>query len=128
MGETFKSLRVVRGVMPDTLEKNQFICFDFQGKNEIFLKPGKKYAFLMMLDESKPDHRISFANSYFGTYPGGHGIRREAKGNKPMYESKRKEFDSFPKNFKKRTRIAPTIDGYPDVDTYRDYVFFVEGR
>jgi hypothetical protein len=34
----------------------------------------------------------------------------------------------FPANLKKRIKIAPGTNGYPDVDTWRDFLFFVEAR
>ncbi|MGQ9620576.1 MAG: hypothetical protein ACUVTX_06270 [Bacteroidales bacterium] len=34
----------------------------------------------------------------------------------------------FPADFVKRTSISPGTNGYPDVDTWRDLVFYIESN
>jgi hypothetical protein len=88
----------------------------------------------------KPDHEVGFtlANNYMGNYNGGHGIRRDGNGIfPPVPANPEKDFTHpdnsaalqsahFPTDFAARCRITPGTDGYPDVCTWRDLVFYIE--
>ena len=125
-GEVYQSLGVFSGaVLPDKLLPQHYLRFRFPDK-KIYLKAGTRYAFLLMFDQMGKDRGMALASlNREDRYKGGHGIRREAKGTKPVpndYEN-----STFPP-FVERVKLPPTTNGYPDVDTYRDFVFFVEGE
>lgn len=158
LNETYTSLAVISGaVFPDKEAfgfpnetvavppdhpnlKGRLLRFELPKDNPIVLRPGKKYAFLIMLDQKGSDQGFTLANSYYGTYPGGHGIRRDGNGVfPPMAADPGKSFTDpananafssahFPADFSQRTAIPPGTNGYPDVCTWRDLMFYVETR
>ncbi|NJO69942.1 MAG: hypothetical protein HC830_12275 [Bacteroidetes bacterium] len=157
-GESFKTIALVRGgkfpskkdfgfiseevdVSPDdTKLKGRFIMFSIPDSISIKLEPAKKYAFLIMIDEKCDECGFTLANQYYGKYDGGHGIRRDGNGQFPPVpanplknfteEANRKAYESahFPSDFNARLKISPGTDGYPDVCTFRDLVFYIEAE
>jgi len=156
-GEMFYQIAVFRGgkfpektgfgfaendsVSPDDLKlKGKYLEFTLPDNAQVTLQPGKQYAFLLMIDEMGDNRGFTLANHYIGNYPGGHGIRRDGNGIFPP-EPANPTFDftspentdahasaHFPVDFEKRTAIQPGTDGYPDVCTWRDLVFYVVAR
>lgn len=117
--------------------KGRYLNFTFS--DGIMLHPGKQYAFLILINEKGEDHGFTLANNYTGSYRGGHAIRRDGSGTFPPVPAdpaihfrapgNRKAYESahFPSNLKKRLAIQPSTNGYPDVDTWRDLWFILEG-
>lgn len=158
IGETYTSIGVFTGakfpsktgfgfanettnVSPDdSTLKGRFLRFEFPVSAKIELQPGKKYAFLIMIDEMGFDVGFTLANNYYGSYEGGHGIRRDGNGVFPPVPAdpakdftdpankKALESAHFPTNFQERIKISPGTNGYPDVCTWRDLSFFVEAE
>lgn len=120
--------------------KGRLLRFELPKDNPIVLTPGKKYAFLIMLDQKGTEQGFTLANSYNGTYTGGHGIRRDGNGMfPPVAAEPGKSFtDSananafssahFPADLSQRTALPPGTNGYPDVCTWRDLLFYVEAQ
>lgn len=118
--------------------KGKYLRWDLTGSTEVVLQPGERYAFLVMIDQMSGDSGFTLANHYTGSYAGGHGIRRDGNGVfPPVAPDPTKDFKDpanaaayasahFPADFAARTAIAPGTDGYPDVDTWRDFSFWVE--
>lgn len=157
-GETYTSIGVFTGakfpsrtdfgfssdtmnVSPDdSTLKGRFMKFTFPASAKIELQPGKKYAFLVMIDEMGTDIGFTLANNYYGSYDDGHGIRRDGNGVFPPVPAdpakdftdpankKALESAHFPTNFQERIKIAPGTNGYPDVCTWRDLSFFIEAE
>lgn len=156
-GETFRSLAVFSGatfpekkdfgfdqhelVSPDHVNlKGRYLTFQLPRENPVVLIPGKTYAFLVMIDSIGVDCGFALANRYYGTYSGGHGIRRDGNGlfpplacdpmKAPGDVSNRKALESahFPADFLARTSITPGTNGYPDVDTWRDIEFYIQAN
>jgi hypothetical protein len=126
-GETYRSLLVASGAtLPASLTTSQYLRFALPDAATLTLKPHTSYAFLILLDERANQTGFSLANQYWGTYAGGHGIRREAKGTPPIPHNL--DNATLPLDFRTRTRQAPGTRGFPDVCTWRDYVFFIEKR
>ncbi len=156
-GESYESLAVITGfrfpeledfgfdaneeVHPDhPLFKGRLMYFRFPESSEILLDPGESYAFLIIVDNRKANNGFTLANNYWGSYEGGHGIRRSGNGifppsecdpglgfrdpvNRDCYES-----GHFPDDRDRRLAISPETNGYPDVDTWRDLFFYVLGE
>lgn len=124
----------------DSTLKGRFLHFKLPATANIELQPGKKYAFLVMIDEMGSDVGFTLANNYYGSYEGGHGIRRDGNGVFPPEPAdpskdftdpankKAMEAAHFPTNFEERIKIAPGTNGYPDVCTWRDLAFFIEAE
>lgn len=112
---------------------------------------GRRYAFMVGFLEPGPDRNFTLANrNHAGAsrppditdpldgYPGGWGLRREGNGTLPptMFpgphppddrgQRRQLELESTFPTGNARFSISPTCDGYPDVDTYRDLVFYLE--
>jgi len=161
-GETFQSLRVVRGgIMPDLSQyrydpkgapgNGQFIRFEFTGSDQIELEPETTYAFLVGFVEAAPERSLALANSFRGSFKEGHAIRREGSADTPAYFNPSEltpytlamfisdtnnaaalkaalEKACFPVRFEER--VSDTTFGtmgMPDVCTYRDLTFYLEG-
>lgn len=144
-GLTFTSLgHATGGVLPATLGANTYLTFDLTGPHQIWLNPNTSYGFLLMFDEPGPNRGMALANAFFGSYGGGHGIRREgsvdtttadvtAANSVQMIENLSDPEDvaaalahaKFNANLADRLARAPGTIGVPDVDTYRDLVFFI---
>jgi len=155
-GEIYISLSVIRGfrfpwkkefgilndssiVSPDDGRlKGRYLKFTLSENNSITLEPGKTYAFLFMIDKPGENTGFTLANNYTGSYEHGHAIRRDGNGVFPpvpanplkdfKHPENRKAMESahFPEDFNKRISIPPGTNGYPDVDTWRDLVFYIE--
>jgi len=120
--------------------KGRFLQFRLPATHRIQLQPGKRYAFLILLDQRTADGGFTLANHYTGQYPGGHGIRRDGNGAfPPVPADPTKDFTHpdnaralasahFPADFAARTAIPPGTNGYPDVDTWRDLRFYVQAE
>lgn len=118
--------------------KGKYLRFEFPTSNPIILQPGKHYAFLVMIDKVGPHRAFALANNYYGTYEGGHGIRREGNGVFPPdkvnpYKTMQDSENiaavmgaRLPTDLKARLAQTPGTNGYPDVDTWRDLWFCVE--
>jgi hypothetical protein len=153
-GETFRQLTVVRGatfpgktafgfaetddIAPnDAKLKGKYLTFVLPEKHRIALETGKTYAFLILIDSIGKNQGFTLANKYIGTFPNGHGIRRDGDGRfPPVVPDPLKPFNHpdnqaamlsahFPTDFEQRLRIPPGTNGYPDVCTWRDLVFFI---
>lgn len=128
-GETYHSRLVVGGGrLPGVVPRRSYLTFVLPDAVTFRLQPGKRYAFLILFAEPAADRAIAFANTNGkgrDSYPGGHGIRREARGTPPVPNDQVNS--TFPP-LAQRLAIVPTTNGFPDVDTYRDFVFFIEGR
>lgn len=125
-------------VSPDDQKlKGRYLRFEIPLSANIFLQPQKQYAFGVMIDEMGPEAGFSLANNYYGSYDGGHGIRRDGNGVFPPepadpskdftdpVNKKALEAAHFPTNFQERIKIAPGTNGYPDVCTWRDLEFYI---
>lgn len=155
VGETYVPLAVCRGArFPAKSEfgladdrvadagspalKGRYLRFDLSGACGVALAPGITYGFLVMIDHAGDDRGFTLANHYVGSYPGGHGIRRDGNGvfppapadpSKPFLDPANAgalAAARFPVDFTARTSVSPGTNGYPDVDTWRDLSFWVE--
>lgn len=153
-GESFNSIAVIQGfrfpsktafgfhenddIDPDSERlKGRLLQFNFDQKSQINLKPGKSYAFLIMLEEMGDDYGFTLANHFDGNYPDGHGIRRDGRGifppppadpMKPFEDEANKiaiQAAYFPLELSARTKLPVGTNGYPDVDTWRDLYFVI---
>ncbi len=86
-GETYEHVHLASGgIVPDTLDLNDYLRWEFTGSSQIFLEPETRYAILFMFDEPAPEgvnRNIPLSNKNIvpdGTlqdvYPDGHTIRR----------------------------------------------------
>ncbi|RYG39387.1 hypothetical protein EON81_01250 [bacterium] len=128
-GETYVSLGVFSGGrLPKNLGADRWLRFEL--KAAPVLQPGQRYAFILMLDQAAAGRALDLGSVYWGTYAGGHAMRREgsvAEGwNDPSWSSPGRE--RLPKDWKTRLSQSPSVWGRPDVDTWRDLCFFIEGR
>ncbi|WP_246169108.1 hypothetical protein [Rudanella paleaurantiibacter] len=158
VGEEYRSLGVFSGaVFPDKVAfgfasadvavppnhpnlKGRYLRFVFTDAKPIWLQPGKRYSFLVMLEQIGLDCGFTLANHYSGTYAAGHAIRRDGNGQfPPVPADPRQDFTHpanakalasahFPTDLSRRVQIPPGTNGYPDVDTWRDLLFYVEAR
>lgn len=154
--ETYESIAVIRGFkFPETkdfgvtentidpnakLLKGKLLRFTIPEEFQLKLSPDKTYAFMVMLDNQCDNCGFTLANNYYGEYEDGHGIRRGGNGIFPpatanpmadfTHNSNKEAMKSahFPTNFKKRIKIKPGTNGYPDVCTYRDLFFMIEAE
>lgn len=154
-GEVYRSLAVARGGRFPAREdfgldaaaahrpdhdalRGRLLRFDVSGGAEIMLRPGVRYAFLVIIDGPGPERGFTLANRYYGRYLGGHGVRREGDGVMPPEPAdpaspvdaigNRQALAAarLPSDFGRRTSLPPGTRGFPDVDTHRDLYFFVE--
>ncbi len=155
-GVTYRSLRVAGGgVMPDLAGDGDgrlvYFRLDLTGDDELKLDAGRRYAFMVGIEKPGPNRNFTLANDNKaslsapprmkdpGTYPGGWGLRREGSGERPLKipgpnppadESLRENLrrqSRFPGG-EQRFALAPTCEGFPDVDTYRDLEFYIIRR
>lgn len=157
-GETYTSLAVFSGAVSpgktafgfahDTVAvppnhpnlEGKLLRFELPTDKPVVLKPGKRYAFVVMLDKKGADRGFTPASNYYGSYAGGHGIRRDGNGVfPPVAADPANSFTDpananayssahFPADLKQRTAIPPGTNGYPDVCTWRDLLLYVEAR
>lgn len=136
-GDTMKTYNTTR---PTKLSTGTLLRFDLLGDAEIELTPGRRYAFLILFDEPAPSRALPLDNwdkvGVGGGYEGGHAIRREGSL-APPWEHLPQVFNGagedrsaseLPSDWETRLRQQPTTWGRPDVDTYRDLLFYVEGK
>lgn len=129
-----------------------YVRCDLTGEHEIELQSGHRYAFVLgftnptdfgPLYEDQCRIGISMENYAAAIepadltvdltpYQGGHSIRREGDGTLPPVmkpgDTPHPELldqSIFPDG-DARYDVTPTSDGYPDVDTYRDWNFYLE--
>ncbi len=157
-GETYRSIAVFKGgffpkkqdfgFASDTVTVprrdprviGKFLTFHLPKAPVLVLEPGKTYAFLLIIDEMGDENGFTLANNYYGHYPGGHGIRRDGDGTFPpatpdvrydfTHPKNKRAYEAahFPADMTKRAAIPPGTNGYPDVDTWRDLVFYIEAE
>ena len=120
--------------------KGRLLQFSLDGDFPVVLHKNRKYAFLIMLVNRADNNGFTLANAYKGDYQGGHGIRRDGNGSFPPVKcDPAKDFHDkanlkayksahFPASLEKRAKIQPGTNGYPDVDTWRDLVFYIETK
>lgn len=138
-------------VSPTAESKGSYLRWDLTGADEIVLEPDSVYAFLVLFDVPGDNVRglpldnwdylnqvgVPMEQVITGPYAKGHAIRRAGRIDKPWEtpEKLRMAFNgmeadnsasAFPANFSARTALTPGTWGRPDVDTYRDLVFFIE--
>lgn len=131
---------------PTTSNTGTRLRFDLTATGGVILHPGRVYAFMVCFENFAPKMSLPLDNWDYlnvngmtatspevlnGPYSGGHAIRREGRIPNP-HENLDKVFstNAIWSAFDVRTqRIlqAPTTFGRPDVDTYRDLVFWIEG-
>ncbi|WP_377241586.1 hypothetical protein [Persicitalea jodogahamensis] len=120
--------------------KGRLLRFELPADKPVVLRPGKRYAFLIMLDKRGAECGFTLANNFIGNYAGGHGIRRDGNGvfppaaadpTKPFdHPANARAYESahFPADFRQRIAIPPGTNGYPDVCAWRDLTFYVEAN
>lgn len=128
-GETYATLGVFSGgKLPTDLREGGWLRFGL--RDAPILRPGEQYAFLILFDRPALLRSLTPSGVYWGDYPGGHAIRREgsvAEGwSDPNPFAPGKE--RLPASWKVRLAQPPSVWGRPNVDTWRDLCFFVEGE
>jgi len=156
-GVRYRSIGVVTGgVLPDLTAGGDgrlvYMKWDLTEDDEPTFEAGRRYAFMIGIEEPGPERGFTLANRNNAsspeppsiadsddTYHGGWGLRREGNGRRRSRVERRTEpsdaetrdrlkgESSFPGG-DLRYAIPPTCDGYPDVDTYRDLEFYVIRR
>jgi len=148
-GEHYEHLAVANGgVVPDTLDRNDYMRWELTGDDQWELEPNTKYAILFLFTEPAEDNEkkrnIPLSNKNIlptgkqqDVFPQGHMIRRDGSStdreavfirdvNDPADVEASRDAAEFPSDFESRLRIQPGTLGYPDVDTYRDLYFYME--
>ena len=147
-GETYGQIAVASGgIVPEGLDTNDYMRWEFTGESSIQLEPETTYAILFMFDEPAApgvNRNIPLSNinvvpngNLADPYPDGHAIRRDGSSTKLeevfIYDetdepdvAASKTSSSFPAEMEKRLAIQPGTIGYPDVYTYRDLYFIIE--
>ena len=128
-----------------------YIRWALLGPDEIACKAGHRYAFMVGFEEPGAERAFTLANHNAASsgaipaltdasdvYHGGWALRHEGGGSLPPEmvpadeppgaASVRKSLidGSLFAVGSDRYTLAPTTDGYPDVDTYRDHEFYLE--
>lgn len=144
-GVIFKTIAVLRdGTLPETIVTDEYMRWELVGDPSVVLEPGKRYAWMVMFHEPGIKRGLALANNNtvaesspvpYGPMPGGWAIRRCGRTTQfdhVMFDPARLEdiergrlAASFPKELEERFQISPGTVGYPDVDTYRDFVFWI---
>jgi hypothetical protein len=121
-GETYRSLAVLEGRLPDRLRRGDYVKLSATAGEAPTFGPHGTYAFLLMFLDRAEQRGMTLANEYFGTYTPdpahplqGHGIRREGS-------------PAFPDDWRARLAQPPGTLGFPDVCTYRDLHFVITVR
>jgi len=127
----------------------RYFRFDFPEGQDISLEGGKRYAFMVGFEEAGKDRGIAWSiSTEVHTKEAAEfvrdqndkirwGIRREGDGTLPPMMIENAEPPSDPEALEKLISeslfpenhyytLAPTSDGYPDVDTYRTMEFYLE--
>lgn len=157
-GLTYHHIKRVTGVMPDLRDSNGngrriYFKINFSEDQQITLEQGKRYAFVLGFSEPAADRNMTFAtlNMAWSTAPAvlgdsqdryaeGWGVRREGDGTMPPLQvpgetppadpeidAQLRSEAAFPEG-DARFDVAPSCNGYPDVDTYRDMEFYLLGQ
>lgn len=148
-GERYEHIALVTGgIVPSELGPDDYLKWEFTGDDRHFLSPNTQYAFLFLFDEPAPvgvNRNIPLSNvnivpegNLTDPYPDGHMIRRDGASTKiedvfiydpndPWDVEASRSAASFPADMNQRIAIPPGTVGYPDVDTYRDLYFLLEG-
>ncbi|CAN5641183.1 hypothetical protein BH11ARM2_BH11ARM2_25310 [soil metagenome] len=125
-GETYQTVKIFSGRLPASLHPEEWLRFALRGAP--ILRPGKRYAFLLMFDHPAPERSLTLSSRYWGDYAGGHAIRREGSvvegWNDPAWACR----DILPTDRKTRLAQPPSVWGRPNVDTWRDLAFTVQGK
>lgn len=126
-----------------------YLRFALAGEDRLAFTKGKRYAFVVGIVEPGVERGFTLGNRNAAAdpappsladaadrYPGGWGLRREGDGSPPaMTPAAKPPAGAARANGVKqalfgtgesRFALAPTTDGYPDVDTYRDLEFYLE--
>lgn len=128
-----------------------YMRWKFAGPEAPRFEAGKRYAFMIGFDKPGRERGFTLANTnaagvdsppslndQYDRYAGGWGLRREGDGALPpsMFPGPNPPADPRKQNLlerealfekgEKRHQLAPTTDGFPDVDTYRDLEFYLE--
>lgn len=130
---------------PDDRSAGSLLRFDVSAAGGVVFEPGKCYAFLVGFEKpgatmSLPIDNWDYLNTAgatseqiaTGVYGGGHAIRREGRVPEP-WKNLDKAFSNDPSwarfsdNLHERFAQEPGTWGRPDVDTYRDLVFWISG-
>lgn len=149
-GEHYEHIAVFSGgVIPEGLQTNDYLRWEIAQDHQPFLEPGERYAILFLFDEPAPpgiNRNIPLSNlnvvpdgRLTDAYPDGHAIRRDgsstAREDVFIYDvtdaddvAASRRAAAFPSDTDARLAIQPGTLGYPDVDTYRDLWFVIEGR
>ncbi|MFZ0427830.1 MAG: hypothetical protein WAO20_06920 [Acidobacteriota bacterium] len=129
----------------------RYLRWDFTGDDALEFQAGSRYAFVVGFETPGPERGFTLANRNTASvdappalgdshdaYLGGWAVRREGDGTLPpfMYPSpvppreaglrQRLVGESMFESGEERFSLSPTTAGYPDVDTYRDYEFYLE--
>lgn len=130
-----------------------YLRWQFSGADALTFQNGKRYAFVVGFEEPGKARGLTFANAnnasapdapalvdWHDRYPCGWGLRREGDGTLPptmvpgetppaeTTTRARLKRESLFAEGNARYALAPTTDGFPDVDTYRDLLFFLEAE
>lgn len=149
-GEHYEHIaRISGGIVPDGLSTNDYLRWEIAASERPYLEPNKRYALLFMFDEPAPpgvNRNIPLSNfngvpegKLSDAYPQGHTIRRDGGNtvrenvfiydvNDPADVAASRASATFPADMADRLTIQPGTLGYPDVDTYRDLWFVIEGE
>lgn len=139
---------------PTTSSTSTLLRFDITASGGVILHPGKRYAFMIGFETQAASRALPLDNWDYlnqstatqsqkatGPYTGGHAIRREGRVEHPYanlldaleyvggttVDPKNDDLSSFWPNLVQRLNLQPGTWGRPDVDTYRDLTFWIEG-
>ncbi|TVR51753.1 MAG: DNRLRE domain-containing protein [Puniceicoccaceae bacterium] len=147
-GQVYSLLAIASGgTLPADIGTGDYMRWELGGSGRIRLEPGKQYAWMVLFDEPAEDRGLALANRNtagqanpipFGPMPGGYGFRRDGSStafndvffNPDDSEDMARGLASaiFPAQRAERLAITPGTLGYPDVDTYRDFVFWIHAN
>jgi hypothetical protein len=123
--------------------KGKYLKFDLTNSDEISLTNGQRYAFLLMIDNHGSNRGFTLANRFDSKTSWSstammerHGIRREGNGSMPPAQAYSSsdctnsghaayQSANFSTDWTTRIGRSPGTNGYPDVDTWRDFEFYV---
>lgn len=128
-----------------------YLRWDLKGEARLPLEAGQRYAFMVGFEEPGRERGFTLANANAAgvsappsltdahdRYHGGWALRREGDGTLPPTMNPgekppadpaaltRLQRESLFADGPARFALAPTTDGFPDVDTYRDFEFYLE--
>lgn len=121
-GEIYSPIGVVTGTLPQNIKANDYIKFQLSKDANIKLEADKQYAFMLMFLERADECSLSLANQYYGSYA------PDDKNKLRFHAIRREGFPDFPDEWLDRLYQSPGTFGFPDVCTYRDLYFIVQGR